>query len=420
MEHNKPFDNALAQLASISDMLDIEPEYYEMLKSPEREVTVSLPMKLSNGTITTYTGFRVQHNNARGPYKGGVRYHPNVTLNEVKALAMWMTWKAAIIDIPFGGAKGGIAIDPRKLTVDDLERLTRKFVVAIESDIGPEVDIPAPDMNTSPQTMGWMMNEYSKLRGRNVPAVVTGKPVEIGGSEGRLAATGRGVAICTREAIKKYLHKDTNEVTVAVQGFGNVGSFTVKTLMDYGAKIVAISDVYGGARAKTEGGYFEEPFDTLFANTMKLGSVSKLPNVEPISNEELLESDVDILIPAALENQITDDNVRQIRAKIVVEAANGPTTPLADKMLEKQGAKLVPDILANSGGVLVSYFEWVQNLNRDHWTEEEVNNRLDSKMNHAFHQIYDFAEKRNVDLRRAALALAVDKVAAAMRLAGWH
>ena len=418
MEHHNPFDNALAQLASVSDILDIEPEYYEMLKSPEREVTVSLPIKLSNGTITTFTGFRVQHNNARGPYKGGIRYHQNVTLNEVKALAMWMTWKSAIIDIPFGGAKGGISVDPRKLTIDDLERLTRKFVVAIGVDIGPEIDIPAPDMNTNPQTMGWMMNEYSKLKGHNVPAVVTGKPIEIGGSEGRLSATGRGVGICAREAVKKYLSKDMKEVTVAVQGFGNVGSYTVKTLMELGAKIVAISDVYGGARAKNS--FFEESFETLAANSTKFGSVAKMPNVEPISNKELLESDVDILIPAALENQITDENVRDIKAKIVIEAANGPTTPIADKILEKQGVKLVPDILANSGGVLVSYFEWVQNLSMDHWSEEEVNSRLESKMNHAFHQVVDYADKRNVDLRRAALAMAVDKVAAAMRLAGWH
>jgi len=420
MEQISPFDNALAQLASVSDMLDIEPEYYEMLKSPRREVTVSLPIKLSDGTITTYRGYRIQHNNARGPYKGGIRYHPSVSIDEVKALAMWMTWKAAIIDIPFGGAKGGITADPTRMKLDDLERLTRKFVDGIERDIGPEVDIPAPDMGTNPQTMGWIMNEYSKLRGHNVPAAVTGKPLELGGSEGRISATGRGVAICTREAVKKYLRKDLKEVTVAVQGFGNVGSYTVKTLMELGAKMVAISDVGGGARPKSNSGHFEEPFEVLYSNSMKYGSISKLPSAEPISNEELLESEADILIPAALENQITDENVRDIRAKVVVEAANGPTTPVADKMLEKQGVRLIPDVLVNSGGVLVSYFEWVQNLNRDHWREEEISNRLETKMNQAFHQVLDYAEKENVDLRRAALALAVDKVAKAMRLAGWH
>jgi len=421
LEAENAFNNALAQLASITDLLPIETEYYEMLKAPRREVIVSLPLKLSDNSVVSYTGYRVQHNNARGPYKGGIRYHPNVSLDEVKALAMWMTWKSAIIDIPFGGAKGGITVDPKKLKLDDLERLTRKFVSAIEREIGPETDIPAPDLNTNPQTMAWMMNEYSKLRGHNVPAVVTGKPIEIGGSEGRIAATGRGVAICVREAVRKYLKKELNEgITVAVQGFGNVGSHTVRTLMEMGARIVAVSDVVGGARAKEPSGYFERSFEYLLETSTKLGSVSKIPGVEVISNEDLLETEVDVLIPAALENQITEANVRRINARLVVEAANGPTTPVADKMLEKMGIRLVPDILANSGGVLVSYFEWVQNLNRDHWSEEEVLNRLESKMVHAFNEVTLSAEKQNIDLRRAALALAVKKVVAAMRLSGWH
>ncbi|MHB8567892.1 MAG: Glu/Leu/Phe/Val family dehydrogenase [Nitrososphaerales archaeon] len=418
LEAENPFNNALAQLASITDILPIEQEYYETLKSPRREVIVALPLKLYDNNVVTFTGYRVQHNNARGPYKGGIRYHPNVSLDEVKALAMWMTWKAAIIDIPFGGAKGGITVDPKKLGLDDLERLTRKYVSAIEREIGPEIDIPAPDLNTNPQTMAWIMNEYSKLKGYNVPAVVTGKPIEIGGSEGRMTATGHGVAISVREAVKKYLKKEMKEVTVAVQGFGNVGSFTVRTLMEMGARVVAVSDVVGGARAKN--GYFEQSFDYLLDTSVKLGSVSRLPGIEKISNEEVLESEVDVLIPAALENQITENNVRRIRAKLVVEAANGPTTPVADKSLEKMGVKLVPDILANSGGVLVSYFEWVQNLNRDHWSELEVMNRLESKMVHAFNQVVASAEKQNVDLRRAALALAVEKVVAAMKLSGWH
>jgi glutamate dehydrogenase/leucine dehydrogenase len=418
LEAENAFNNALAQLASITDILPIETEYYETLKSPRREVIVGLPLKLSDNTVVTFTGYRVQHNNARGPYKGGIRYHPNVSLDEVKALAMWMTWKSAIIEIPFGGAKGGITVDPKKLKQDDLERLTRKFVSAIEREIGPETDIPAPDLNTNPQTMAWMMNEYSKLRGHNVPAVVTGKPIEIGGSEGRIAATGRGVAICVREAVKKYLKRDMKEVTVAVQGFGNVGSHTVQSLMQMGAKITAVSDVVGGARAKN--GHFEQSYEQLLDTSVKLGSVSKIPGVEVISNEELLESEVDVLIPAALENQITEENVRRIKADLVVEAANGPTTPVADKVLEKMGIKLIPDILANSGGVLVSYFEWVQNLNRDHWSEEQVNGRLETKMVHAFNEVTNKAEKQNVDLRRAALALAVGKVVAAMKLSGWH
>lgn len=420
MEAENPFNNALAQLASITDVISIEPEYYEMLKSPRREVIVALPLKLGDGTSVTFTGYRVQHNNARGPYKGGIRYHPNVTLGEVKALAMWMTWKSAVIDIPFGGAKGGVTVDPKKLSNDDLERLTRKYVSSIDRDIGPEIDIPAPDLNTNPQTMAWMMNEYSRLHGHNVPAVVTGKPIEIGGSEGRAAATGRGVAICAREAVKRYLNAEMRDITVAVQGFGNVGSNTVKSLMEMGAKIVAISDVVGGARPKLPRKYFEESFSSMLEASNKLGSVSLLPNVEPISNEEVLETEADLLIPAALENQITENNAQKIKAKIVIEAANGPTTPMADKILERQDIRLVPDILANSGGVLVSYFEWVQNLNRDHWTEEEVNERLEHKMVHSFNEVVKLAEKDGIDLRRAALVLAVNKVVAAMKLSGWH
>ncbi len=420
MEAENPFNNALAQLASITDVISIEPEYYEMLKSPRREVIVALPLKLGDGTSVTFTGYRVQHNNARGPYKGGIRYHPSVTLGEVKALAMWMTWKAAVIDIPFGGAKGGVTVDPKKLSNDDLERLTRKYVSALDRDIGPEVDIPAPDLNTNPQTMAWMMNEYSRLHGHNVPAVVTGKPIEIGGSEGRAAATGRGVAICTREAVKKYLHREMKDVTVAVQGFGNVGSNTVKSLMEMGAKIVAVSDVVGGARPKIPRKYFEESFSSMLETSNRLGSVSMLPDVEQISNEAVLETEADLLIPAALENQITENNAHKIKAKIVIEAANGPTTPMADKILARQGIRLVPDILANSGGVLVSYFEWVQNLNRDHWPLEEVNERLEHKMVYSFNEVVALAEKDNIDLRRAALVLAVNKVVAAMKLSGWH
>jgi glutamate dehydrogenase/leucine dehydrogenase len=420
MEAENPFNNALAQLASITDIISIESEYYEMLKSPRREVIVALPLKLADGSSVTFTGYRVQHNNARGPYKGGMRYHPSVTLGEVKALAMWMTWKAAVIDIPFGGAKGGVTVDPKKLSNDDLERLTRKFVSAIDRDIGPEIDIPAPDLNTNPQTMAWIMNEYSRLHGHNVPAVVTGKPIELGGSEGRAAATGKGVAICAREAVKKYMHSEMKDVTVAVQGFGNVGSNTVKSLMEMGAKIVAVSDVVGGAKPGGPKKYFDQTFSSMLETSNRLGSVSLIPNIEQISNEQVIETEADLLIPAALENQITENNADKVRAKIVIEAANGPTTPMADKILERQGVRLVPDILANSGGVLVSYFEWVQNLNRDHWTEEEVNNRLEHKMVHSFHEVVALAEKDGIDLRRAALVLAVNKVVAAMKLSGWH
>lgn len=420
MENEDPFANALTQLASITDILSVDPEYYEILKNPIREITVSLPLKLSNGNAVTFTGYRVQHNNARGPYKGGIRYHPKVSRSEVKALSMWMTWKSALIDIPFGGAKGGITVDPKRLTNDELERLTRKYVDAIEEEIGPEVDIPAPDLNTNAQTMAWIMNEYSRLKGHNVPSVVTGKPIELGGSEGRNSATGRGVGICVREAVQSFLHKDVKDVTVAIQGFGNVGTNTVKTLMGMGAKMVAISDVVGGARSKSSSGHFEQSYDELLDSSTKAGSVCKIAGVEQISNSELLESDVDVLIPAALENQITERNATKIRARLIVEAANGPTTPMADKILGRMRVNVVPDILANSGGVLVSYFEWVQNLNRDHWTEEAVNDRLEAKMKKAFYDVLSYSRKDNIDLRRAALVLAVGRVVSAMKLSGWH
>jgi glutamate dehydrogenase/leucine dehydrogenase len=419
-EHEDPFNNALTQLASIADILQVDPEYYEMLKSPIREITVSLPLKLSNGNASTFIGYRVQHNNARGPYKGGIRYHPNVSLSEVKALSMWMTWKSALIDIPFGGAKGGVTVDPKKLTVDDLERLTRKYVDAIEEEIGPEVDIPAPDLNTNAQTMAWIMNEYSRLKGHNVPSVVTGKPIELGGSEGRNAATGKGVAICAKEAVLTFLKKEMKDVTFAVQGFGNVGSNTVKTLMEMGAKIVAVSDVVGGARSKSPSGRFDQSYESLLSESTRAGSVSKMSGVQQISNQELLETDVDVLVPAALENQITEANASKIKAKLIVEAANGPTTPMADKILGRMNVNIVPDILANSGGVLVSYFEWVQNLNRDHWTEEVVNERLEHKMKKAFYDVLSYSQKENVELRRAALVLAVGRVVSAMKLSGWH
>jgi glutamate dehydrogenase/leucine dehydrogenase len=332
---------------------------------------------------------------------------------------MWMTWKTAVIDIPYGGAKGGITMNPSDMVTDDLERLTRKYVGAIERDIGPETDIMAPDVNTNPQTMAWIMNEYSKLTTHNVPAVVTGKPLELGGSEGRISATGRGVSICVREAVQTFLHKDLRDVTVAVQGFGNVGSHTVSTLMEMGAKVVAVSDVAGGALARGGQG-FGIPFESISEISLRDGSVSKIPGAEQISNEELLELEVDVLIPAALENQITEKNAGSIKAKLVVEAANGPTTPHADKILTRNGTTIVPDILANSGGVLVSYFEWVQNLNRDHWTEEAINGRLEFKMTKAFNDVLRYSVKSQLDLRKAALAIAVQKVASAMRLSGWH
>jgi glutamate dehydrogenase (NAD(P)+) len=419
MSDEDPYDNALAQLASITSVVPIEPEYYEILKHPRREIVVYLPLKLAGGDQLTCMGYRVQHNNARGPYKGGLRYHPSASLNDVRALAMWMTWKTAIIDVPYGGAKGGITVDPSKLSQDDIERLTRKYLDAIERDIGPEVDIMAPDVNTNPQTMAWLMNEYSKLKSQNVPSVVTGKPIEIGGSEGRVAATGRGVSICAAEAVETFLHKSIKETTFAVQGFGNVGSNTVEVLMQMGAKVVGVSDVRGGAKAKGDEG-FGVSYEKILETSRVQGSVSKLAGAEEITNEELLEMEVDVLIPAAMENQITEENADSIKARLIVEAANGPTTQHADKILNRRGITVVPDILANSGGVLVSYFEWVQNLNRDHWTEEAVNTRLEQKMKKAYGDVLRMSQKQNIDMRQGALAIAVEKVTAAMRLTGWH
>ena len=416
-EEEDPYGNALAQLASVAQIIEIDPVYYEMLKTPRREIVVYLHMRMRDGSVRSFVGYRVQHNNARGPYKGGLRYHPIVSLSEVRALAMLMTWKTALIDVPFGGAKGGITVDPGQLNEDELEELTRKYVDAIYYNIGPEIDVPAPDVGTNPQVMAWIMNEYSRLKGYNVPAVVTGKPVELGGSLGRKEATGRGVAIVAREALRAIKGKDIKGARVAVQGFGNVGSNTVRFLMEMGAKVVAISDIGGGR-------YFPEgvpvPFEKLYSDFLAAGTVGKLPYGTPIGNKELLESEVDVLIPAAIENQITEANARDVRADIIVEGANGPTTPLADKILERNGVAVIPDILANSGGVLVSYFEWVQNLEREQWSLEEVNSKLEARMVRAFNEVHRTAVEKGISHRLAALTIAVDKVVRAMKLSGWH
>ncbi|MDP7982710.1 MAG: Glu/Leu/Phe/Val family dehydrogenase [Conexivisphaera sp.] len=412
-----PYSNALAQLASVSQVIEIDPVYYEMLKTPRREIAVYLHMKMTDGSVKSFVGYRIQHNNARGPYKGGLRYHPMVSLSETRALAMLMTWKTALIDVPFGGAKGGITVDPAQLDEDELEELTRKYVDSIYYNIGPEVDVPAPDVGTNPQVMAWIMNEYSKMKGYNVPAVVTGKPVELGGSLGRKEATGRGVAIVAREALRAIRGRDLKGARVAVQGFGNVGSNTVRFLMEMGAKVVAISDIGGGR-------YFPDgvpvPFEKLYSDFLAAGTVGKLPYGTPIGNEELLESEVDVLVPAALENQITEANAHKIRAGIVVEGANGPTTPFADRVLERNGIAVIPDILANSGGVLVSYFEWVQNLEREQWELEEVNSKLEARMVKAFNDVHKMAQEKGVSHRLAALTLSVDRVVKAMKLSGWH
>jgi len=415
VKEEDPYNNALTQLALVAEEIQMDPVYYQMLQFPMKEFDTYIHVKLSNGKVKSFVGYRVQHNNARGPFKGGIRYHPAVDLNEVRALSMWMTWKTALVDIPYGGAKGGINVDPYSLKQEELEDVTRKFTDAIYNNIGPEIDIPAPDVGTNSQVMAWMMHEYSKLKGYNVPAVVTGKPVEIGGSEGRLEATGRGVATVTREAVKLILKKDLKDVTIAVQGFGNVGSFTTKFLTEMGAKVVAISDITGGK-------YFKngiQNFDDLYRDFQQYKGIGKLPYGDYITNEELLESEVDVLIPAAIENQITEHNAAKIQAKLVIEAANGPTTPMADKILEQRGIKVIPDILVNSGGVIVSYFEWVQNLEREHWELSEVNQKLENKLVKAFKDVYDYSQKKSLSYRMSALALAVERVVNAMKLTGW-
>jgi len=400
-----PFEEAVKQIEKVAKRIGINEDIIEQLKHPRRIVIVSVPVRMDDGRIKVFTGYRVQHNMWRGPYKGGIRYHPSVDLDEVKALAMWMTFKTAVVDIPYGGAKGGVVCDPKKLSKGEMERLTRRYTAMIMDEIGPFKDVPAPDMGTDAQTMAWIMDTYSSLKGYAVPEVVTGKPVELGGSYGREAATGRGVAICAREAAK-HLGLKLNNATVAVQGYGNVGFWSAKILHEMGCKIIAVSDSKGGI-LNLKG---LNP-DEVKEHKKKTGSVIGFNGTKPISNEEILELECDILIPAAMENVITKDNAHKIKAKIISEGANGPTTLEADEILYNKGVLAIPDILANSGGVTVSYFEWVQNLNRDRWSEEEVNKRLEERMVKAFKEVLEISEREKVSMRTAAYMLAITRVA---------
>jgi glutamate dehydrogenase (NAD(P)+) len=375
-------------------------------------LSVSLPIRLDDGRVKSFQGYRVQYNDARGPFKGGIRYHPNVTLDEVKALAAWMTWKCAVVDIPYGGSKGGIVCDPKNMSLNEKERLTRRYTAMISDFIGPYRDVPAPDVYTDSQTMAWILDTYSQVHGYQVPEVVTGKPISLGGSEGRLNSTSRGVVIAAREAAKA-LGLPLKGATAAVQGYGNVGSWSAVFLKELGVKVIAVSDSKGGVSSNN--GLDPKEIQSHKDHT---GSVIGLKGTQEISNDELLELDVDILIPAALENAITGRNASKIKARIVSEGANGPTTPEADKILENNKVFLVPDILANSGGVTVSYLEWVQNLNRQHWTEAEVNEKLEQKMVSAFRNTFDKAKKYNVSMRDGALALAVGRVSEAIKTLG--
>lgn len=412
MAKESAYSVALEQLRLAAEKLNLEKGIHEMLMVPKRSLQVSIAIRMDDGSFGVFQGCRVQHMDSRGPFKGGIRYHPNVTLDEVTALSMWMTWKCSVVDIPYGGAKGGITCNPKKMTKGELERMTRRYTSMIFDFIGPYRDVPAPDVYTDAQTMAWIMDTYSQIKGYSVPECVTGKPIGIGGSEGREQATSLGVVICARES-SKVLDLKLKGATVAVQGYGNVGMNAAKIAYDWGCKIIAASDSVGGVYCSKG----LNPYD-LQQHKVKTGSVVNFKGCEAVSNEELLETKCDILIPAALENQITRANADRIKARIVAEGANGPTTPEADKILYEKGVLLVPDILANAGGVTASYYEWVQNLEREHWAVEEVNEKLNVKMCKAFNDVHKLSKKEKCDMRIAALILGIGRVAEAIKTLG--
>lgn len=409
---NNPFENAKSLLKDAARTINIKEEDYIVLNYPDKVVEVSIPLVLDSGKIKVFTGYRVQHNNSRGFYKGGIRYHPQVDLEEVKALAFWMTFKCAVLDLPYGGAKGGITIDPRELSKTELERLTRVFTGKISEFIGDEKDIPAPDVNTTPQIMAWIMDEFSKIHGHYAPGVVTGKPIEVGGSLGRDTATAQGGFFVLSELMKK-LGKDPKNTTVAIQGFGNAGQVMAKILSQEKYKIVAVSDSRGGIYDKNG-----LDIDNIKSVKEKNGSVTKYSKAKKITNEQLLELKVDVLIPAALENQITQKNANRIKADMILELANGPVTPEADKILAKKCVTIIPDILANAGGVTVSYFEWTQNISGNYWEAEKVHKKLEVKIKEAFFEVWHQADRYNCTLRNAAYIVALKRIVKAMKARG--
>ena len=409
-----PFDIAVKQLKKAADVMKLDKQTFEMLSHPMAILQVSIPVRMDNGETKVFTGFRVHYNNARGPVKGGIRFHPDETLSTVKALAAWMTWKTAITNLPLGGAKGGVICDPKSMSQGELERLSRGYVRAVADFIGPEIDIPAPDVYTTPQIMAWMMDEYETIVRHSAPGVITGKPLENWGSLGRGDATAKGGMYVLREAAKT-MNMDLSKAKIAIQGFGNAGQFALKLVTEmFHSKVVAVSDTKGGI-------YSENGLDyqKLMDHKKKTGTVQNFPDAKNITNEDLLELDVDVLIPAAIENQLRSDNAGKVKAKIILELANGPTTPDADEIFFKRKILVLPDFLANSGGVTVSYFEWVQNQAGYYWTEKEVYERLDQKMTEATHAVLDAAKKYNVDPRTAAYTVSVKRVADAMKSRGW-
>ncbi len=409
-----PYDNVLQVVEHAAKILGYAPQDYEALKYPERELQVAVPVHMSDGSVKVFEGFRVQHSTSRGPAKGGIRYHWNVNKDEVRALAAWMTFKCAVVNIPYGGAKGGIVCDPAKLTKEELRSLTRRFTAMILPIIGPEKDIPAPDVGTNPEIMGWIMDTYSMMTGHAVPGVVTGKPLQLGGAPGRNEATGRGVMFTTKNILAKHNLK-ISDMTFAIQGMGNVGSNAAKLIAGEGGKIVAVSDVSGGI-ANPNGLNMLDIFKHV--KTGKLLDTYDSPGMTRISNTDLITYDAQVLIPAALENQINLENVHNIKAKFIIEAANGPTTVECDPILDKMGVILVPDILANAGGVVVSYFEWAQNMQVMSWDEETTNSKLKRIMDNAFAEVYDISQDKKVTLRIGAYLIAVKRVVEAKRLRG--
>ncbi len=412
-EKINPWQVALEQLKSAADLLDVDPGYIAFLSTPKRILEVSVPVRMDDGSLNVFEGFRVQHSDARGPYKGGIRYHPKVSLDEVKALSMWMTWKTAVVDVPLGGGKGGIICDPKAMSDGEVERMTRRYAYMISDIIGPFTDIPAPDVYTEAKHMAWIMDTYSTLKGHIEPGLITGKPIPLGGSLGRGQATSRGVAIVVGAAAKK-LNIPLKNARIAIQGYGNAGMNAALLFNnDYGSKIIAVSDSKGGIfnRDGLNPAKVQE-------HKEKTGSVINYPGSKNITNEELLTTDTDVLIPAALEGVLTSKNADGVKARIIAEAANGPCTPGADRVFHQKKILHIPDILANAGGVTVSYFEWVQNLQRYEWSEAEVNQKLNDKMVAAFNSTYDASVKYNVEMRRGALTLAVERVIDAIKLRG--
>jgi len=407
-----PLDSMMSRFEEAANKLGLDQDLYNVLKYPAKSVIVHLPVFMDNGTIQVFEGFRVVHSQTLGPSKGGIRYSMDVHLDEVKALAAWMTWKCAVVGVPYGGGKGGIKCDPRKMSEGELERLTRAYAAAMQHTIGPDQDIPAPDMGTGQQEMAWIVDEYSKIKGEWSPAVITGKPLTLGGSAGRVEATGRGVMVSIKCALK-ILGLNPNQCSCVVQGFGNVGSISALLISKLGIKIVGISDVTGGY-FNANGFNIEEAIQ--YVNKHK--SLEGYSGSVKISNEELLELECDILVPAALENQITENNASRIKAKLIVEGANGPIASNADKILNDNNVLVVPDILANAGGVTVSYFEWVQNKMGDSWTEESVHERADKIITQAFDKVFEYSQKYNVNMRIAAYIFAIEKVAMTIKLRG--